>query len=331
VHKNTRDEKDILRPAEGVLVDLSQSPSGSVFILDIIDKGILIDLAQNCRASYEGLARKYGITATAIKKRVTSLEKDGVITGFFVELSLAMIDAELVLTIVRTDDSYIDDEFTKAAREYPSTYAILPLSTGDNVVLAESIGMRGLSDLGTFIRSLRGVRSAEVHPLLMERGSKIELASIQLRVLACLVEDARMTVPEIARRSGLKARRARRILKELNEHFTITRNMNVGDSMAILAQISWNPSQMDKDKLEKKLRELYPLEYWFSLASAVEPTIFGQFVVEHIKDVERILGELKKIHGVTQVITHLFFPGKIFPSLSRSTLEEMVADIELVP
>jgi DNA-binding Lrp family transcriptional regulator len=223
VHKNTRDEKDILRPAEGVLVDLSQSPSGSVFILDIIDKGILIDLAQNCRASYEGLARKYGITATAIKKRVTSLEKDGVITGFFVELSLAMIDAELVLTIVRTDDSYIDDEFTKAAREYPSTYAILPLSTGDNVVLAESIGMRGLSDLGTFIRSLRGVRSAEVHPLLMERGSKIELASIQLRVLACLVEDARMTVPEIARRSGLKARRARRILKELNEGIQVRR------------------------------------------------------------------------------------------------------------
>jgi len=306
-----------------------------VFILDIIDKGILIDLAQNCRASYEGLARKYGITATAIKKRITSLEVDGVITGFFVELSLAMIDAELVLTLVRTDDSYNDDEFTEASRENPSIYAILPLSTGDIVVLAESVRLEGLSELGTFIRSLKGIKSAEVHPLLVERGRKAELTPIQLRVLASLVEDARMTVPEIARKTGLNARRTRRILKELTEgesiRFTITRNMNVGESMAILTQISWNPSELDRNELDRILREMYPLEYWFALASAIEPTVFGQFVVEHIKDVERILGELKKIDGVTRVITHLFFPGKIFPSLSRGTLEDMVADIELIP
>ncbi len=303
--------------------------------LDFIDKGILLDLGDNCRVPFERLARKYGVSATAIKKRVANLIDAGVIEGFYIELKLAMIDADLILAIVQTDGTIMDENFTQSIADIRDVYAILPLATGDYVLLAQSVGPEGLSELGSSIRVIEGVQNVELHPVLTAKGRKIELSNLDLRVLACLVEDAKMSTPKIASRTGLTARRVRKILQELQEgeaiDFKIIRNLNVGANLAFLARITWNPVDTDREALDLLLKERYQVEYWFSLPSAVSPLAMSLFVVEHIRDVERILRELKKVPGVKQVMTHLFFPGKLFPAPTRRSLEDLVAGIELQP
>jgi DNA-binding Lrp family transcriptional regulator len=306
-----------------------------VVLLDFIDKGILLDLGDNCRVPFEALARKYGVSATAIKKRVANLIDAGVIERFLIELRLAMIDADLVLALVQTDGTVVDEDFTESVAENQDVYAILPLATGDYVLLAQCVGPEGLSELGSFVRVIDGVQNVELHPVLIAKGKKTELSSLQLRVLACLAKDARMSTPKIASHTGLTARRVRRILQELQEgdaiHFKIIRNLNVGANLAFLARITWNPSDTNQEALELLLKDRYPVEYWFSLPSAVAPLAMSLFVVDHIKDVERILRELKGVPGVIQVMTHLFFPGKLFPAPTRRSLEDLVADIKLQP
>lgn len=306
-----------------------------MIVLDFIDKGILLDLGDNCRVPFEALARKYGVSATAIKKRVANLIDAGVIEGFYIELKLAMIDADLVLALVQTDGTIIDESFTESVAEIQDVYAILPLATGDYVLLAQCVGPEGLSELGSSIRVIEGVQNVELHPVLTVKGKKTELSSLHLRVLACLVEDARMSTPKIASRTGLTARRVRRILQELQDgeaiHFKIIRNLNVGANLAFLARITWTAGDTDREALDLLLKDKYPVEYWFSLPSAIAPLAMSLFVVEHIKDVERILRELKGVPGVKQVMTHLFFPGKLFPAPTRKSLEDLVADIELQP
>jgi DNA-binding Lrp family transcriptional regulator len=121
-------------------------------VLDFIDKGILLDLGDNCRVPFEGLARKYGASATAIKKRVANLIGAGFIEGFYVELRLAMIDAGLVLAVVQTVGTITDENFRESIAENPDVYAILPLATGDYVLLPglsldHTLGGRSASSL----------------------------------------------------------------------------------------------------------------------------------------------------------------------------------------
>ena len=72
-------------------------------MLDLLDKGILNDLGNNCRFSYKTLADKYRVSSTAIKKRVEKLISSGVIAKFTIEYHLSMIDGEFFLALVHTD------------------------------------------------------------------------------------------------------------------------------------------------------------------------------------------------------------------------------------
>ena len=76
--------------------------------LDLIDKGIIMDLDRNCRVSYEILSRKYNLAANSIKRRIEKLLESGVIQRFTIELSLAMMDSELMLALISTEG--LEDE-----------------------------------------------------------------------------------------------------------------------------------------------------------------------------------------------------------------------------
>ncbi|MHA2425196.1 MAG: Lrp/AsnC family transcriptional regulator, partial [Candidatus Thorarchaeota archaeon] len=71
--------------------------------MDAIDKSILMALDQNCRLSYEALARDLGVSANAIRKRITNLIESRVITDFVVLFSAAMTGAESLFLQIETD------------------------------------------------------------------------------------------------------------------------------------------------------------------------------------------------------------------------------------
>ncbi len=69
----------------------------------MVDKRILLELSTNCRTPYQGLAKKLDLTVNAVKKRIDKLLSRGIIAKFVLYPSLAMLDAEMMLAILKLD------------------------------------------------------------------------------------------------------------------------------------------------------------------------------------------------------------------------------------
>lgn len=298
--------------------------------MDEIDKKLWQELGSNCRYSFQYLGDKLGISANAAKKRVEKLVDTGFIKGWYLGMRPAMIDAQFAFIEVKTDGSQDDEKLAEALDSNHMVYVVLPLTTGDYALHAEFIGAHGLLELASFIRQVNGVRDVKVHPTTASPGKKMELSSLHLRVLSSLVKDPRMSVSNVSRNSGLTARRVRRIVDELIDSdafdFSFFWNPNAGDSMAFIARIEYDSREAKSDDIDRRIREEYPLEYFYSHVSAIEPVMFSVFMVDHLFDIEKISRAIKKLSGVTTVSTMIYYSAIISFPPTRTRLEEMLAE-----
>jgi len=304
--------------------------TNSVLNLDEKDKEILLTLVSNCRTPYETLARKLGITATAVKKRVKKLIDTGVIVRFTIDLSMAMVDGGAFLALISTDGSEKEDEFVKQigsqgiAREVGSSSASLYTAIGTYV------GPDGLREFGSFVRGIKCVRKVELHTLIWEPGKRIEATKLQLKVLRSLIENPRMSVEDISRQTGLTAKKTRAILNQLIESEAISlglrMKLSAGDSVSFLSRIEWDERLANLGQVLDFLTKAFPVEYWFPLISANEPVVFAVFVVRSLSDVARITNEINRAPFVKSSMTLLGKPNEAFPDIRSVRLEEMLEE-----
>ncbi len=276
-----------------------------VIILDLIDKGILADLVQNCRITYEEMSRKHGISANAVKKRVQKLESSGVIDHYAVRLSLAMIDAQYLFGLLQTDGSQDEESFVNRIGESPSIIAAAAYSDGHYALLAEYMSTVELMELGSHLRGLDGVENVELHTLITWRGSKTDLGTNHLKVLRALRDDPRMTISDIARKSGMTARRVRRLVTELVEGDSVmfTANLELAEagSIPFLARVTWNEKIAAYETVIDWLKASYPDSLWDWYISVSEPAIFCLFTAEDLNEMNSKAREIRKQDYVDRV------------------------------
>ncbi len=330
---------------------LAMLPCCVVFAMDLIDKGIFYALDGNCRISYEALARQFDISANAIKKRVTKLQATGILKSFSVWLSLSMIDAEMMVAFIHTDGSQDDEVLMNTIGNNPMVHRAAYLSNGDMVVFGEYVGATGLSDLGRFLRSQEGVAEVEIHTLLTEKGGKMSFTPIQLKVLNQLRHDARMSIVDLAKNTGLTARTIRRVLNQLGGNKSTTRafvirdrlppeerassepvhfrsfwNLNAAGNISYAVRITYSEDRGNPADLDAWLRKKYPVELWYSYASASDPLLFSTFIVENVGTFEKIHQSLKRGRMVDAMEILAFYPYRHFKGLRQIRLEELLAN-----
>ncbi len=317
--------------------------------MDLIDKGIFYALDANCRVSYEALARHFEISANAIKKRVNRLQTSGVLKRFTVWLSLSMIDAEMLVAFIRTDGSQDDETLINSIGSNPMIHRAAYLSNGNLVAFGEYNGASGLSDLSRFLRNQDGVTEVETHTLLTEKGGKVNFSPLQLKVLRQLRENARMSIVNLAKQTGLTARTIRRVLEQLGGNSSTTRafviredlrpeerasiepvhfrsfwNLNAGGNISYAVRIHYAENQVNPGELATWLRDKYPIAHWYSYASASEPLLFSTFVVPNVGKFEKIYQSLRRGPMIESVETLVFYPFRHFKGLREIRLEEML-------
>lgn len=295
--------------------------------MDFLDKNILLDLLNYCRTTFQEMAEKNNVSANAIKKRFHKLVSNGTIMSFFVELSFAMIDAELSMNLVTTDGTE-GNEFVEKIGNNPLVSYVGKLSGGIYNVFALYIGgASGLSELGSFLRSFPQVKDVEMHPLLYLRGEKTDFSTTQLKVLKYLTEDPRMAVSEITKRSGLTSRMISKTIKELRNEgkviFSIEWNPNVNGNVFML-RIHWDESKSNFNEIMSFLQSKFPQEFLAPMISAVNPIIFATFVVDDLKRIQEITEESRKNPNITRLISYLGEPTKAFPDLKTIRLKEIL-------
>jgi DNA-binding Lrp family transcriptional regulator len=297
-------------------------------MIDSLDKSILNELGSNCRISYQKIAEKYSVSATAVKKRVEKLVESGVIAEFIIEFNLAMISGEFFVAVIRTDSSVIEEKFIETLGSNEMISEVGALTDGVFIAFGSYIGSEGLMKIGKFLRTQQSTVDVEIHTLLFPKGQKFQLKNLHLRVLRCLLDDPRMQVTKIAKKTGLAARTVSRAIDEILEsqavRLSIRWNLNAADSITFLSKITWDEGKSDIDSIMQWLRNEFPVEFWEPLISADSPTMFPAFVVESLRDVETITRKLQQANFVDSVVTLIGKPSRSFYDLRRYRLEELL-------
>ncbi len=287
--------------------------------MDDIDKRIILALDSDCRMTYQKMAEKLNLTATAVKKRVIKLLEQGVIDRFITTLNFEMIDSDLLLAIVQTKGSEYEEDFIEEVGNNPSVIQMSSIACGKGglyVVFAVTSGLQSLSDFGAFIRTLEPVTNTDIHVLLYPRGHKVTLTKLQLRVLKYLVDNPRISIVEIAEQSGLSARRVRRTITELQEgegiRFAVLWNLSKGGLNEVLLRIEWDEKNSNHKVVIDWLRNKFPLEFWSPFVSATSPVVFARFVVEDLEAIESIARVVKRAPFVESLSTLVLYSNNLF-------------------
>lgn len=150
--------------------------------MDRIDRMILSALQDNARISNIDLAQEVGLSASACLRRVSLLEKSGVIQGYHADLSLEELGHSVLVLVHITlhgQSAEMMAEFEDAVQKVPQVLACF-LVAGENDYLLR-IATQSVSDFGRihtmYLSSLPHVLRMEsnfVMRTVMNRGLSAE-------------------------------------------------------------------------------------------------------------------------------------------------------------
>lgn len=293
----------------------------------------MVEIASNCRVSYETLSQKTGLSANAVKNRVTSLLDTGTISRFAVSLEAAMIDASFFMALVMTNGTEDIDAFVGRLGESPMIGHISLLASaggGAYLIWGQYIGTNMLSALRAFLRTPTEVEAVELHTIIGPVGTKVELANLHLRILAILKKNPRAMINDIAYDSGLAPKTVRRAIRELMEGggivFSARPDMAAGKLVNFFVRFEWKENETTMEKIAIWLKEKYPVELWDPTASATEPVFFAEFVVENLHEAEAIARYIRSKSFVKSTATLVSYSNQKFTYFAETMLDEMISE-----
>ncbi|MFX1578331.1 MAG: winged helix-turn-helix transcriptional regulator [Promethearchaeota archaeon] len=296
--------------------------------MDELDKKILTDLDHNCRISYQELSRKYGISANAIRRRILNLEESGVISGYSIALSPAMTDTDFLFSLLHTDGSRDEVEMVGEIGSSKHVIAAAAYTDGIYALVAEYNGPKELHELGSFLRTLDSVEKAELHTFIRNWGVKMKLTKTHLRILEPLLEDPRLPIVDVAQKSGLTARRVRRLIRELEDsdalRFTALLELGAAASLPYIVRILWDERSASHSDITDWLLKEYSLHHWETYVSASEPVIFSLLLADDITELTETVRSIRRNKHVTSVKVLIAGYHQFFSSYRYELLIQMI-------
>jgi DNA-binding Lrp family transcriptional regulator len=293
----------------------------------------MIEISHNCRVSYESLSQKTGLSANAVKNRVTALLDSGAISRFALALNAAMINAEHFMALVITDGTEDIDEFLEymGESEMVGHISLIASAVGGAYLLwGQYIGSSMLSELRKFLHIPSEVQDVELHTILWKPEEKVELANLHLRILAVLQTNPRALINEIAQETGLAAKTIRRGIRELMEgggvRFSARPDMAAGRFVNFYVRFEWNEDEISLNEVVTWLQETYPLELWDPTTSATVPVIFAEFVVDDLHQVEAIARQIRNRSYIKSTTTLVSYSNKKFKYYAETMLDDMIRE-----
>ena len=299
--------------------------------MDLVDKTIIHEICANCRVSYENLSRKTGLSANAVKNRVTALLDSGTISRFAVAMQASMINAEYFMALVKTDGTEDIDEYVERMGNSPMVGHISLLASavgGAYLFWGQYIGSAMLSELREFLHTPPEVKEINLHTIIGKLGKKTELAKLHLRVLSVLKKNPRALINDISQETKLAPKTVRRAIRELTEGegivFSARPDMAAGRLVNFYVRFEWNEDETTMEKVAAWLREKYPLELWDPTPCASEPIFLAEFVVENLHEAEEIARVIRSVDFVKSTTTLVSYSNKKFTYFAETMLDDLI-------
>ena len=300
--------------------------------LEDIDWTILMKLCNNCRVSYEQLAREVGLSPNAVKNRVSNLIDSGIVHKFHTILDQGVIGASHYQAVVITDGIEDIDEFVNTLGTAPLVGHISILASaqgGAYLVWGQYIGVEGLRETTTLLRASEHVENVDFHTLIHLSPKRTpEFTNLHLRVLRCLVDNPQQQISEISKRLKIAPKTARRALREIIEseqvRFIARPDLAAGGLVNIHVRLDWDDKLKSLEEVIGWLNIEFPFAFWAPWTSAVEPVLFAEFVIRNLHEAEQIAKQVRIAPFVNSSTTLLSYSNAKFPYLSETLLLEML-------
>jgi DNA-binding Lrp family transcriptional regulator len=284
--------------------------------VDKIDLHILSLLYANCRTPYRSIASTVGLSANAVKTRVKKMIAKGIIKKFIVKVNPAIFGYEKqCFLVVRNSDKIIKKE-----KDYVFNQLNL---LGDVLGYAKQLG--GDTIFLLLVRPEAEEKIEFVTNLLKPATIEYRFATINppsmnvsisdLKIIKCLLSNARMEIADIAKEASISPRTAtRRIEKLTQKHmldFGIIRDMssmNLTGYIEFILMIAMNKSACG-GVIERMYREMQEYLTDIPLDTAGSDVIIAVFFCSNIPTVDSIVTRVKSYSGVQGV--ELFITTKV--------------------
>jgi DNA-binding Lrp family transcriptional regulator len=298
--------------------------------MDELDVKILGDLQHNCRLSYQELSRRYGISANAIRRRVLNLEESGEISGYSLGLSAEMLGVHRILGLLTSDGSRDEIEVMDEIGNHFGVLAAAAYSNGTYALVGEYRSSEELLELTSHLRRIDSIGETEVHQIIQGTRPPFELSKLHLRILNHLMDDPKLSVVEISNKSGLTARRVRRLLGQLEEsgfvEFRTLLELGAATSIPFLAHVTWDERKANYQEIRDLISKAYPLSHWETYVSASEPVLYSLIAVESLFEVNEVTRALRRHDKIESVKALISMFHKFYESITRQTLLDMIRE-----
>lgn len=138
--------------------------------LDAIDQTLLAELRDNARCPMALLARKVGLSRTAVQARITRLERDKVITGYGARTGEAYAQSQVSAHVMLTVGPKLTGTVEAALRKIPEVRSLLSISgTYDMIAIVQAGSIERLDALIDGIGLLDGVERTHTSVVLSTR------------------------------------------------------------------------------------------------------------------------------------------------------------------
>ena len=138
--------------------------------LDAIDQSLLNELRENARCPVALLARKVGLSRTAVQARIARLERDKVIVGYGVRSGDAYEQSLIQAHVMLTVGPKLSGQVEAALRKIPEVRSLLSISgTFDMIAIVQAGSIDRLDALIDSIGLLDGVERTNTSVVLSTR------------------------------------------------------------------------------------------------------------------------------------------------------------------
>ncbi|SFC80609.1 DNA-binding transcriptional regulator, Lrp family [Polaromonas sp. OV174] len=138
--------------------------------LDAVDQALLNELRENARCPVALLARKVGLSRTAVQARIARLERDKVIAGYGLRSGAAFEQSQVAAHVMLTVGPKLSGPVEAALRKIPEVRTLLSISgTFDMIAIVQAASIEGLDALIDRIGLLDGVERTHTSVVLSRR------------------------------------------------------------------------------------------------------------------------------------------------------------------
>ncbi len=245
-------------------------------------------------------------------------------------LSPAMVGVNRLLGLLTADGSRDEVEVMDEIGSHSGVIASASYSNGIYALVGEYTSPEELLDLSSYFRKIESIEKTEIHQTIVPLGTQMELTRMHLRVLKPLLLGPRLSVVEVSKKSGLTARRVRRLLNQLEEsgavRFQALLKLGAANSIPFLARVTWDERTANYQEILDWIAKTYPLSHWETYVSATEPVLYSLIAVESLIEVNDVTSALRKYEKIQSVKALISKYHKFYPSITKQKLVEMIEE-----